>query len=162
MSSTATTIAAVEHYVTYWLAARGFNVTMIRSLSNAIDLLVSAQGGSHSLTLQVRSSENAHRRSADNPGLNRSEWEIPWPGNAGPGFFHAFVDLREGSGKQPEVFIVPSEKLERVLSPFARSATGLHKIWIDNGELLGDSHGRALSRMTYLENYGLIEEALGL
>lgn len=143
---------------------------MVRGLSPSIDLLVSTTDGSRSISIQVKTARKAHRTFSGKRRNNRSEWEVSWPlkGKPSRAFFYSFVDLQEGSRRSPEIFIVPSLELQRVMGRINPGVRGWRRpfVWI-----MDDPHSvkheedwrrqwRKINRRKYLDNHRLLTEAM--
>ena len=107
----ALTGAAGEHYVAYRLSRMGYLVGLTRGGSPSVDLMVGHWENGRAVSIQVKTSESAHRyRKRDN-----KEWWSWRVGKQvaslrGDSIFYAFVSL-EGDEGNPIclTFIVPSE-----------------------------------------------------
>jgi hypothetical protein len=75
-----------------------------------VDVIVASHDGAKLLSLQVKTSRNAHR--AKRYGYELREWDVGASavGRSNPGLWYAFVDLQEADGSVwgPTVFLVPS------------------------------------------------------
>lgn len=113
----ALTAAAGEHYVAYQLAKRGFIVGLTRGGTPSVDLLVSNQNGDRSISLQVKTNENAYVERKGKPEESRWVWFVGTKAfkKDGNKFLYAFVDLKGSAGEQPSVFIVPSKDVSDFL-----------------------------------------------
>lgn len=99
---------AGEHYVAYKLARRNLYVGLTLGNMPNIDLLVSSKNGLKSISIQVKSSQGAHRR--NRYGNEGYEWDtnVNVIGRNSTDFWYAFVDFKWNNDEEPDVYIVPS------------------------------------------------------
>jgi hypothetical protein len=101
---------AGEHFVVYQLSCLRFIAALPRAGAKGVDVLVTNEDGSKSLTLQVKTTGSAIRHLKS----RTEELQFPlgdsWKLNSRNLFF-TFVDLRVSSTlvKQPDVYIIPSK-----------------------------------------------------
>ncbi len=116
---TALTAAAGEHYVAYQLAKRGFIVGLTRGGTQLVDSIVSNQKGDKSISLQVKTKDNAYERINGKPEESRWAWFVGKKafGKKGDRFLYAFVDMKGSARELPSVFIVPSNDVVNFLGP---------------------------------------------
>lgn len=145
---TSLTAAAGEHYVAYKLSALGFPVALTRGGSPTVDLMVGDISGDDAIMIQVKTSNWARRVYKRKIEQNHWEWDIGKKAMTlrSPNVFYAFVDLRWNSGKDPAVFIVPSE----IVAAPLREGWSRYMHWIT------DEH-----QQRYLDRWDLITERLG-
>jgi len=114
---TAITGAAGEYFVAARLAAMGYVVALTRGGSPSVDLLVSNQSGSMTVSIQVKTAWWARRDHKRKKEKDRWEWPIRRyeAQDASPQFLYAFVDLRAwpDTGYTPLVFVMPSKEVKR-------------------------------------------------
>src|SRR4030042_2450161 len=110
------------YYVAYELASRGFHAAITYGNAPAVDLLVGVIDGAATLSLQVKTAERALRtrgrgqlKSADH-----YEWYVGVRAALlnRPDLFFAFVDLKKGSDKKPDVYLVPSKVIYDNFKPY--------------------------------------------
>jgi hypothetical protein len=109
----ALTGAAGEHYVAYRLSMMGYPVGLTRGGSPTVDLMVGSSEDGTAVSIQVKTSEFAHRHRK----RDKTEW---WSWRVGVGvaslrgdsIFYAFVSFekdKDGKLLPPDTFIVPSK-----------------------------------------------------
>jgi hypothetical protein len=140
MPKRATTLtgAAGEHYVAYKLSAIGYPAALTRGGSPVIDLMVGDLHGSNTVSIQVKTSNNAKRNYKREKNKSKSHWE--WDVGAkgrklkGESIFYAFVNLKGAPSNEhnphPEVFIVPSEVVSKALD----REMSRYMFWIKEGD----------------------------
>jgi len=102
---------AGQFFVAYNLAVREINAAITLGNAPSVDLMASSSDGKRSLSLQVKTSRNAYRKSRY--GHEGFEWHVNKGviGKHDESFWYAFVNLNCGSAsgeQKPEVFLVPS------------------------------------------------------
>lgn len=105
---------AGEHYVAYQLSEREYAVGLTARGTEGIDLLAANPKTGKSIAIQVKTTRNAY--DFNKSGEEWWKWRISEKSVARQPektFFWIFVDLRRGSGKPPDIFIVPSSNLKR-------------------------------------------------
>lgn len=100
-----------QYYVCYCLAARGFHASLTIGNSPNVDVLVASNSGDKTLSVQVKTSRNAYRRTRyKNSDVH--EWDVGRSaiGRSSKNLWYAFVDLQENLTKaySPIVYLVPS------------------------------------------------------
>jgi hypothetical protein len=108
---------AGAYYVAFRLAAMGYAVGLTTHGTRAIDLVVANPNMGKSVTVQTKTMRHASVQPKKGPPY----WK--WRAGKSPRqvhetFFYAFVDLREGDVETPDVYIVPSPRVDSLLSPF--------------------------------------------
>jgi hypothetical protein len=107
---------AGAHYVAFRLAAKGCAVGLTTHGTRAIDLVVANPNTGKSVTVQTKTMRDALGRS-------RVESWHKWRAGKSPrpvheAFFYAFVDLRGGHPETPDVYIVPSIRLQPLINQY--------------------------------------------
>lgn len=122
--------AAGEHYVAFQLSARGYPVGFTPRGTRAADLLVTNLDTDKSITVQVKTMADAFVQSR--------KWGAHWNWRVGikrgtprATFLYCFVDLgqRGPNGITPQVFVVPSERLQPLLEAYPRSPSPPRDVW---------------------------------
>jgi hypothetical protein len=113
----ALTGAAGAYYIGFRLSALGYAVGLTTHGTRAIDLFVANPDTGKSITIQTKTMGKAFVQSKKYGPY----WK--WPvGKTPPSpyhtFFYAFVDLRDDPSQTPDVFIVPSVRLDSLLEKF--------------------------------------------
>lgn len=109
---------AGQYYVAYALSARGYHAAITKGNAPNVDILVSSADGGKLISLQVKTSRNAHR--AKRYGHEVYEWDVGSSaiGRSGVNIWYAFVDLRESETDYlPQVFLVPSLWVSEFVKP---------------------------------------------
>lgn len=105
----------------YRLSAMGFPVALTRGGSPSVDLMVGSLDGKDTVSIQVKTSNNAWRRYKRRPERNHWEWDVGKRALSlrGDRVIYAFVDLRwkKGTLSHPDVFVVPSQTVADSLGP---------------------------------------------
>lgn len=101
---------AGEYFVAYSLSVRGHLVSITNGNVPNIDIIVTSIEESNFISLQVKTSRNAHRN--NRYGREVWEWDVG-PSSIGfkkDHFWYAFVDLKVDNQQNllPDVFFVPS------------------------------------------------------
>ncbi len=116
MSNSKIIAAAGEHYVTYALSCFGYIAALVREGSPTIDLLASNIDGSRTISIQVKTTENAMRTRGR--GNNKAPYELQFPlghkavENAVPSLIFCFVDLHGLNPESPpDVYVIPAKVL---------------------------------------------------
>lgn len=110
--------AAGQYFVAYGLSLRGANAWLTVGNAAGVDIMVSPDGGLSTLSIQVKTSRNAHRR--NRYGSEGYEWDVGASviGKQSPSFWFAFVNLQESeTGWEPEVYFVPSKWVAEFVKP---------------------------------------------
>lgn len=99
-----------EYYVAYALSLRQYLVAITNGNVPNVDIIVSSLESSNYLSLQVKTSRNAHRN--NRYGREVWEWDV---GSSAIGvqnnnFWYAFVDLKIDDNFEsiPDIFFIPS------------------------------------------------------
>lgn len=173
---------AGEHYVAYRLSAMGYHAALTRGGVPCVDVVVGSPEGRNSVTIQVKTSNNAfYRAGKKHPDRDPACWCWPIGRKAeslcGETFFYAFVDLKGCATKQlpspmlvPDVFIVPAKNLATMLNEAFQDGLGrsgqtswvsvwgkqqMYFFYIEAGE----DHKEKVEK--WQEEWRLIERALG-
>ena len=113
----ALTGAAGEHYVAFRLAAIGYAVGLTTRGTRTVDMVVANPDTGKSITVDAKTARAAFERSGH---------DCWWKWRMGIGaykkpihedFLYALVDLKGDPAQTPDVFIVPSKELGRLLEP---------------------------------------------
>ena len=108
--ATALTGAAGEHFVAYKLSHLGYPVALTRGGSPTVDIMVGDVSGNASVSIQVKTSNNACRVYKKHPENNKWLWEVGEKARTlkGENIIYAFVDLKGNPEENPDVYLVPS------------------------------------------------------
>ena len=110
--------AAGQFYLSYSLAIREIHASLTLGNAPSVDVLASSADGKRTLSFQVKTARNAHRRNRyQHEGY---EWYVGASavGNHHPSFWYAFVDMQEqGQEWNPKVFFVPSLWVSNFVKP---------------------------------------------
>ncbi len=119
--------AAGEYYVAFQLSARGYAVGLTARGTKSADLLVTNLETGKSATIQVKTMSKAFvQPKNDEPYW---KWRVRSPQvPTSKTFLYAFVDLKNNISESPDVFIVPSSQLTKLVYE-----------WKDNKEKVRDS-----------------------
>ena len=112
---------AGEHFVAYKLAIRELYVGLTLGNMPNIDLLLSANNGLKSISIQIKTSQGAYRK--NRYGIEGYEWDVNKNviGRSSLDFWYVLVDFKYESEKEPDVYIIPSKWVaEFVLPGFTR------------------------------------------
>ena len=130
----ALTGAAGEHFVMSQLLRRGLIAALAPQGAPNLDIIVSSVSGHQQFGIQVKS-----RRGAGSDGgwhMRPKHCEL-----AEPTLFYCFVNFEVGSASLPVTYVVPSEKVAKVL-------TETHQAWLSrpgkNGHIRKDNPVRRL------------------
>jgi len=113
----ALTGAAGEHYIAFRLAAMGYAVGLTTRGTRAVDMVVANPDNGKSVTIDVKTMRKAFQRSGTDcwwkwrMGIKAYEKAVH------EDFFYALVDLKGDPTQTPDVFVVPSKELHRLLEP---------------------------------------------
>lgn len=122
---------AGEHYVAYKLARKEYYVGLTLGNMPNIDLLVSSKEGLKSISVQVKTSNNAYRKKRY--GNEGYEWDVNTSviGRNSLDFWYLFVDLK-GNDNEPDIYIIPSIWVSEFVKPeFSRKMFFLPKAAAD-------------------------------
>ncbi len=113
---------AGQFYVAYSLNIRGYHAAITLGNVPSVDLICSSSNGKKSVSIQVKTSRNAHRK--NRKGHEIREWDVGSNAidNCHENFIYAFVDLREDKSKptvvyNPVVFLTPSKWVGSFVRP---------------------------------------------
>lgn len=125
----ALTGAAGEYYVAFRLSAEGYAVGLTTHGTRAVDIIASNPETGKSITIQIKTMLGAFVPSKKHGPFWKWRVSKSLP-SAYEGFFYAFVDLRDDPSQTPDIFIVPSIKLESLLEKYPEPEKGLVKdVW---------------------------------
>jgi hypothetical protein len=107
------------YYVMYRMAAEGLHASCTHGNAPNVDILVSAVDGSHSATIEVKTTENALRFKKEQGEMVPSFLDFPLGRRAAklssPNLIIAFVDLRVFStDRVPTIYLYPSQVVARL------------------------------------------------
>lgn len=100
--------ASGQFYVAHQLTKRFIHASITIGNAPSVDIIAAKENGSKSISIQVKTSQDAYRRSRY--GREGCEWDV----GAGviekisSNLWYALVDLKLGSENEPDVYIVPS------------------------------------------------------
>ena len=100
--------ATGQYYVAYGLSSRWLHATITLGNAMGVDILCANAEGTSSLSIQVKTANNAAKNSYGETGFN---WDVgvSAAGKFSPNLWYAFVDLRGNTvEKVPNVYFVPS------------------------------------------------------
>ena len=109
---------AGQYFVAYGLSVRGMSANLTIGNTPNVDILVNSIDGLKSVSIQVKTSENAYRKKLY--GHEGYEWRVSSAAinRHSPTFWYAFVDLQENNKTwQPLVFFVPSKWVAEFVLP---------------------------------------------
>lgn len=100
--------ASGQFYVVHQLTKRFIHASITVGNAPSVDIIAAKADGSKSISIQVKTSQGAYRRSRY--GREGCEWDVGAGviGKVSPNLWYALVDLKLGSEKEPDVYIVPS------------------------------------------------------
>jgi hypothetical protein len=142
---------AGEYYIAFRLSAMGYHVGLTAPGARAVDLLVSKPETGKSITIQAKTMQQS---------LSPIKKYGPfWKWRVGTSrinpremFYYLFVDLRDDLSTAPDVFIVPSLRLEKpLLEEYPQSGPPFRDAWC----VISDKDKGA-----YLNRWDIIEGAL--
>jgi hypothetical protein len=109
--------ASGQFYVAHQLTKRYIHASITLGNAPSVDIIAAKGDGSKSISLQVKTSKSAYRKKRY--GREGCEWDVGSSvvGKSSPDLWYAFVDLRLSSGKEPNVFIVPSLWVSEFVKP---------------------------------------------
>ena len=133
----ALTGCAGEHFVAYRLSAMGYLVALTRGGSPSVDLMVGTADGKKTVTIQVKTANQAFFSYKKKPEDNYWDWRVSSKARElrGESVFYAFVNLNQGEGEssksmpRPEVFIVPADDVAKNLNTYPE--TNPTSFWFD-------------------------------
>lgn len=107
-----------QFHVAFNLSVREIHAAITLGNAPSVDLMASSADGERTLSIQVKTSRNAYRRSRyGNEGF---EWDVNKGviGKHYESFWYAFVNLQEsGSSWNPQTFLVPSRWVAEFVKP---------------------------------------------
>lgn len=109
--------ASGQFYVAHQLTKHFIHASITVGNAPSVDIIAAKEDGSKSISIQVKTSQDAYRR--NRYGREGCEWDV----GAGviakysPTLWFAFVDLKLGSGNEPDVYIVPSFWVSNFVKP---------------------------------------------
>ncbi len=109
--------ASGQFYVAHQLTKHFIHASITVGNAPSVDIIAAKEDGSKSISIQVKTSQDAYRR--NRYGREGCEWDV----GAGviakysPTLWYAFVDLKLGSGNEPDVYIVPSFWVSNFVKP---------------------------------------------
>jgi len=109
---------AGQFYVAYGMSVRGINAAITLGNAPSVDLMAASADGKRTVSIQIKTSRNAYRRSRY--GNEGYEWDVNKGviGKHHQSFWYAFVDLQESEGAwNPQVFFVPSRWVAEFVKP---------------------------------------------
>lgn len=145
---------AGEHFIAYRLSCLGLVAALPRGGALGVDVLVSNQDGSKTLSIQVKTTDWAMRTRGR--GANKVPFELQFPLGRKSGKINndnlvfAFVDLKgiDNFDTQPDVYLVPSS----VVFAYCNS-------WVDHVKMV--RFHIEISRMEeYKNNWSLVQKML--
>lgn len=119
---------AGEHFVSYQMARNGLYVGLTIGNMPHIDLLVSSGNGLKSISLQVKTSQNAYRKKRY--GHEGYEWDVSKSviNVHSTDFWYLLVDLKGDENILPDIYVVPSKWVADFVKPdFSRAIFFLPK-----------------------------------
>ena len=100
--------ASGQFYVAHQLTKLSIHASITIGNAPHVDIIAASADGAKSISIQVKTSQDAYRRSRY--GREGCEWDVGASviGKVSPNLWYAFVDLKLGSVYEPDVYIVPS------------------------------------------------------
>ncbi|EJB8455114.1 hypothetical protein MW332_004971 [Vibrio parahaemolyticus] len=100
--------ASGQFYVAHQLTKHFIHASITVGNAPSVDIIAAKEDGTKSISIQVKTSRDAYRR--NRYGSEGCEWDVGAGviGKSSPNLWYAFVDLKLGSGGEPDVYIVPS------------------------------------------------------
>jgi len=108
--------AAGQFYLSYALAARHINVSLMLGNAPSVDALASSSDGRRTMSIQVKTASNAKKKKYGKVGY---EWYVGSAviGKYAESFLYAFLDFKGDVTSQPDVFFIPSRWVAEFVKP---------------------------------------------
>ena len=109
--------ASGQFFVAYQLTKRSIHASITLGNAPSVDIIAAKSDGSKSISIQVKTSQNAYRKTRY--GREGCEWDVGSSviGKSSPNLWYAFVDLKQNHEQEPDVFIVPSKWVAEFVKP---------------------------------------------